>query len=103
MGSPWPGVYGTHLASGRHFGRHWHAVFGVGLLEDGAQRSASGRGAVEAFAGDVITTNPGEVHACLADAPRQLPTLTKLAGMVGVSKFQWLRRVEKSYGLPPYA
>ena len=26
------------------------------------QRSASGRGMVEAFAGDVITTNPGEVH-----------------------------------------
>lgn len=62
FGSPWAGVYGTHLDSGRHFGRHWHAVFGVGLLEAGAQRSASGRGAVEAFAGDVITTNPGEVH-----------------------------------------
>lgn len=62
FGSPWAGVYGTHLDSGRHFGRHWHAVFGVGLLEDGAQRSASGRGTVDAFAGDVITTNPGEVH-----------------------------------------
>lgn len=28
----------------------------------GAQRSWSGRGAVEAFAGDLITVNPGEVH-----------------------------------------
>lgn len=62
FGSPWAGVYGTQLDSDRHFGRHWHAVFGVGLLDAGAQRSASGRGVVEAFAGDVITTNPGEVH-----------------------------------------
>lgn len=212
FGSPWPSVYGTHLDSGRHFGRHWHAVFGVGLLEDGAQRSASGRGSVEAFAGDVITTNPGElhdgqplggasrrwrmvyvepavmatmaghpeathlptveltrpvfqdpqlrqalgqllarlerwsggvhtsaadalaceeslvavcgglqtqyavavpelvhntdlrqVHARLADAPLQPPTLTELAVMVGISKFQLLRRFEKAYGLTPYA
>lgn len=212
LGSPWPGVYSTHLDSGRHFGRHWHALFGVGLLDDGAQRSASGRGTVEAFAGDVITTNPGEVHdgqplggpsrrwrmvyvepavmatmaghpqaahlpgveltrpvfkdpqlrqtlqqllgrvecwsagvhtsaadalACeeslvalcgglqtqhtdtplgstrnadlhhvharLADAPLQPPTLTELAVMAGISKFQLLRRFEKAYGLTPYA
>ena len=62
LASPWPGVYGTHIDSGRHFGRHWHATYGIGLLEDGAQRSASGQGHVEAQAGDVITTNPGEVH-----------------------------------------
>jgi len=62
FGSPWPGVYGTHIDSARHFGRHWHAVYGLGVLEAGAQRSASGRGAVEAYAGDVITSNPGEVH-----------------------------------------
>ncbi|MES2951328.1 MAG: AraC family transcriptional regulator [Pseudomonadota bacterium] len=212
FGSPWAGVYGTHLDSGRHFGRHWHAVFGVGLLEDGAQRSASGRGTVEAFAGDLITTNPGEVHdgqplggasrrwrmlyidpavmasmtghpqaihlpgveltqpvfqdaalrqvlhrlltqverwdaglhattadalACeeslvavcgwlqaqhagaaplvvadagvrqvrerLADDPLQPPTLTELAVLAGVSKFQLLRRFEKTYGLTPFA
>lgn len=212
FGSPWAGVYGTHLDSGRHFGRHWHAVYGVGVLEDGAQRSASGRGAVEAFAGDLITTNPGEVHdgqplggpsrrwrmvyiepavmatmadpadapqrsaleltkpvfhdpqlrqalrrllahiegwnaglqttpadalACeealvavcgwlqaqhavaspaqaadgavgqvrelLADAPLQPPTLTELAALAGLSKFQLLRRFEKTYGLTPYA
>jgi len=212
FGSPWAGVYCTHLDSDRHFGRHWHAVFGVGLLEDGAQRSASGRGTVEAFAGDLITTNPGEVHdgqplggvsrrwrmvyieptvmasmaghpqathlpsveltrpvfqdpqlrlallrlltqverwnaglcattadalACeeslvavcalvqarhagtapeplvdadlrqvharLADAPLDPPTLTELAVMAGISKFQLLRRFEKTYGLTPYA
>ncbi|QTD46138.1 AraC family transcriptional regulator [Ottowia testudinis] len=62
LASPWPGLYGTVLDSARHFGRHWHATFGLGVMEGGAQRSASGRGPVEARAGDVITTNPGEVH-----------------------------------------
>jgi AraC-like DNA-binding protein len=62
IASPWEGVYCTHLDSARHFGKHTHATHGVGLLEQGAQVSASGRGVVEAFAGDLITTNPGEVH-----------------------------------------
>lgn len=48
--------------SGRSFARHTHADFGVGLITQGAQRSWSGRGAVEAAAGDLITVNPGEVH-----------------------------------------
>lgn len=60
--SPWQGVYCTHAESSRHYGRHWHAVYGLGLLDDGAQSSASGRGPVDAYAGDLITTNPGEVH-----------------------------------------
>lgn len=62
FGSPWEGVYGTQIESSRHYGRHWHAVYGLGLLDDGAQSSASGRGPVDAYAGDLITTNPGEVH-----------------------------------------
>ena len=62
IASPWEGVYCTHLDSARHFGKHAHATHGIGLLEHGAQVSASGRGVVEAFAGDLITTNPGEVH-----------------------------------------
>jgi AraC-like DNA-binding protein len=62
IASPWEGVYCTHIDSARHFSKHWHTTHGVGLLEHGAQRSASGRGSVEAFAGDLITTNPGEVH-----------------------------------------
>jgi len=61
-GSPWPGIFSTHIDSARHYGRHWHSTFGFGVLEDGAQRSASGRGQVDAFAGDVISNNPGEVH-----------------------------------------
>ena len=59
---PLRGIHSTHTLSGRHFGRHWHEAYGFGILEDGAQRSASGRGRVDAFAGQVITTNPGEVH-----------------------------------------
>lgn len=60
--TPWEGVFGTAIESSRHYGRHWHATYGVGLLEAGAQSSASGRGSVDAYAGDLITTNPGEVH-----------------------------------------
>lgn len=62
IASPWPGLFGTEIDSGRCFGRHWHAVFGIGLLQRGAQCSASGRGRVEAFAGDLIASNPGELH-----------------------------------------
>ncbi len=59
---PWPDVTGTWLESAQHFARHWHETYGVGLIERGAQHSASGRGPVRAYAGDLITTNPGEVH-----------------------------------------
>jgi AraC-like DNA-binding protein len=59
---PLRGIHSTHTLSGQHFGRHWHDAYGFGIIEDGAQRSASGRGRVDAFAGQVITTNPGEVH-----------------------------------------
>ena len=60
--SAWPGVYCTYIESGIHFGRHWHDTYGFGVMEQGGHRSASGRGTVDAYAGDVITTNPGEVH-----------------------------------------
>ena len=52
----------THVESERHFSRHSHACYGFGVVEQGAQRSVSGRGNVDSKAGDVITTNPGEVH-----------------------------------------
>lgn len=44
------------------FGRHMHDQYGIGLIVRGAQKSLSGRGIVEAQAGDIITVNPGEVH-----------------------------------------
>lgn len=62
LGTPWAGVYATHIDSAQHYGRHWHATYGLGVLEHGAQHSCSGRGEYDAYAGDMITTNPGEVH-----------------------------------------
>ena len=61
-GSPWPGVTAAQISSGRHYGRHAHEFFGFGVLEQGAQRSCSGRATVDAHAGDILTHNPGEVH-----------------------------------------
>src|SRR3546814_5005108 len=48
--------------SDRSFARHAHDTFGIGLITEGAQRSWSGRGAVEAACGQLITVNPGDVH-----------------------------------------
>jgi len=62
LASPWPGVYATDIDSARHYGKHWHSTYGFGLIDDGAHRSASSRGAVDAYAGDIVCTNPGEVH-----------------------------------------
>lgn len=209
LAGPLRGIHSTHTLSGQHFGRHWHEAYGFGILEEGAQRSASGRGRVDAFAGQVITANPGEVHdgaplggltrqwrilsidtdvfssiiercdapaeivrpviddpnlfkllrrlfqrieswsarggnrsaealACeeslaaatvllmarhgtarvrtavpdrdlrrirdrLADIPVDPPSLAEMAAMTGLSRYQVLRRFEKSYGLPPHA
>lgn len=51
------------MASTRHvFPRHTHDQFGLGVIHQGAHRSLSGRGMVEAGTGDAITVNPGEVH-----------------------------------------
>ncbi|OCP34672.1 AraC family transcriptional regulator [Ensifer sp. LC163] len=56
------GVEAVEAASGHVFARHTHEQFGIGLIHQGAQKSLSGRGMVEAGAGDMITVNPGEVH-----------------------------------------
>ena len=57
-----PGIEAVAADTTLAFGRHTHEQFGIGLMERGAQKSASGRGGVEASAGDLITVNPGEVH-----------------------------------------
>ena len=62
IASPWPGVHSVHTDSARSFVRHSHASFGIGVLAQGAHKSASGRGQVEACAGDLLASNPGEVH-----------------------------------------
>lgn len=60
--SPWDGLYTTCIESNRHYGKHSHATYGFGILESGGQSSLSGQGSVDAYAGDIITVNPGEVH-----------------------------------------
>jgi AraC-like DNA-binding protein len=66
-------VYGVDLFSDRSFGRHWHDSFGFCVMDQGGHRSASGRGPVEALDGQVVTSNPGEVHdgAPLGHLPRR--------------------------------
>lgn len=67
------GAEAIEADSRRAFGRHTHDQFGIGLITRGAQRSHSGRGMVQASAGDLITVNPGEVHdgSPLGDGGRQ--------------------------------
>lgn len=56
------GVEAVEAATRHAFPRHTHQQFGIGVIHQGAQKSASGRGMVEAGPGDVITVNPNEVH-----------------------------------------
>jgi AraC-like DNA-binding protein len=57
-----PGVDAVDAETSHSFARHTHDQFGIGVIHRGAHRSLSGRGLVEAGAGDLITVNPGEVH-----------------------------------------
>lgn len=57
-----PGVTAVTAVTRRSFPRHTHRQFGIGVIQSGAQRSASGRGMVEAGPGDIISVNPEEVH-----------------------------------------
>jgi len=52
----------VEICSDRTFPRHTHDEFGLGYMVNGGQESWSGRGLVEAKAGNWITVNPGEVH-----------------------------------------
>ena len=56
------GVEAVEAETPHSFARHTHEQFGIGLISAGAQSSLSGRGMVEAEAGDIITVNPNEVH-----------------------------------------
>lgn len=89
--TPLEGVFVTLTESVRTFPRHWHGQFGLGVVDRGAHRSASGRGAVEAVAGQCITHNPGEVHdgVPLGDAGRRWRMFhiepAAMAGLLGVA------------------
>ncbi len=65
-----PGIDVISICSDCSFPRHTHDEFGFGYIVDGGQESWSGRGLVEASAGDVITVNPGEVHDGLGSKGR---------------------------------
>src|SRR5256886_10121824 len=69
LASPLKGVYSTHIDSAQQFDRHWHDTYGFGFLEHGAQEWFSGRGIVRGYPGEVIATNPGEVHDGLPLGP----------------------------------
>lgn len=56
------GVEAVVAETSHSFSRHTHEQFGIGLITSGAQKSLSGRGIVEAGAGDLIAVNPNEVH-----------------------------------------
>src|SRR5262245_15285294 len=56
------GIEVMTLLTNRHFPRHSHDQFAIGVMTSGAQRSWSGIGPVQASAGDVIMMNPGEIH-----------------------------------------
>ena len=60
--SPCPGLYSTHMRGEHVYDRHFHENYSFGLMEEGAHISASGRGKVRAYAGDILTNNPGEIH-----------------------------------------
>ncbi|MEL7113427.1 MAG: AraC family transcriptional regulator [Pseudomonadota bacterium] len=57
-----PGIDVISINSDRTFPRHSHDEFGFGYVVNGGQESWSGRGLVEAEAGDTITVNPAELH-----------------------------------------
>jgi AraC-like DNA-binding protein len=56
------GLEARSCLSDRTFPRHAHDQVGLGVMEAGAHRTWSGMGHVEPEAGDVIATNPGEMH-----------------------------------------
>ncbi len=56
------GVEAVKAETGHSFPKHTHDQFGIGLIDAGAQASLSGRGMVQAEAGDIISVNPNEVH-----------------------------------------
>ncbi len=56
------GVEAVVAETAHSFSKHTHDQFGIGLMVRGAQKSLSGRGMVEALAGNIITVNPNEVH-----------------------------------------
>jgi AraC-like DNA-binding protein len=99
--SPLKGVHAEVLCSARSFGRHWHDSYGFGVMDAGGHRSASGRGQVEALPGQIVTSNPAEVHDGVP-----LASMTRRWRMVHVSPAAMARLVdmdEREYTRPVFA
>ena len=71
------GIEAISLESDRAFPRHAHDEFGVGVIVSGAHRSWSGRGQVDALAGDAIMVN----RARCTTARRSRPARAGTGGM----------------------
>lgn len=54
-----PGLEAMSLVTEQSFPRHSHDQFGIGIFTQGAQRSWSHLGKIEAAAGNIIMVNPG--------------------------------------------
>lgn len=58
---PLAGIDAMSARTSRAYPRHTHDQYGIGVVDRGGHSSWSGRGQVEAGAGDLICCNPGEV------------------------------------------
>ena len=67
---PVAGVHAVQMHSARAFDRHWHDSFGFGLMDEGGQVSASGRGQVLALAMLLNTLTPKLTLFFLAFLPQ---------------------------------
>lgn len=56
------GVEAMEASTGHVFSRHTHDAFAIGRILKGGQRWWSGHGTVEGRQGQMICSNPGEVH-----------------------------------------
>jgi AraC-like DNA-binding protein len=60
--APVAGVRIIHSIGKQHFEPHWHDGYSFGILDQGGQKWRSRVGHVRGRAGQVINSNPGEVH-----------------------------------------
>jgi hypothetical protein len=67
-----PGLEAMSLVTEQSFPRHSHDQFGIGIFTQGAQRSWSHLGKIEAAAGNIIMVNPGRCTTVSAEWPTQL-------------------------------
>jgi AraC-like DNA-binding protein len=56
------GVDAMSATTSRAYPRHTHDQYGIGVIDSGGHASLSGRGQVDAGAGNLIFVNPAEVH-----------------------------------------